>query len=824
MALGHSKRAETRRPRGRWIATVLALATVMVAGAFGAVPASNPDAAGAQPDAELASLRDFLVGSDRTMATRRDAADALLDKDTAAARAILVDLLSGLMPSDAKLAILDAIAARESVHAAFLDPLFQLLRSDDEATRRAAAMAFGAFQGSDKAFLRLKSLATGTERPAIPPTVRLAAIQAMARLVDKRSIETLVGLTADAKPPVAAAAAEALADMTGLRDIGASHEAWAEWWKQHEEEPESLLLGGLLRRSREEAKRREAAMDRLQARLIRHLMDLYEAADAKQKVRLAMEHLEDSVPQVRALAAKEAAAMAHDVLGAGNGAARQAYQELIASLTKHVNDESPAVRAAAAEALAAWKEVAAAPVLLARLDAEKSLEVRAALAAALGGLKVIEAVPKLITMLDSSSEVEVLRATGALGAIGEKGTPGAAAVEPAAKALGRLARSAPQPAVREAACLALAKIAPPSAEEVLASALDDPTPSVRFSAAQGLGNLPKAGDRTVSALAARLQDENKGVRQAVAAALARLGGPEAGRQIADRLKVGAETEPAVRNALWAAVKALVDRSASPDLAQELGDRFFSREGAEEMQHAAAMYEAALAKLPAAERTGPVAQVLYEKLVDACIAAGAPDSALAPLRQLLLITPPENAARVRELNQQLGLVLLAKEPYTDAVPHLAAAMKGAGAEDRLAVTKAVQARAESLLKADRPEPAMELLDAFGRTLPNGDNPDGAALKPMKDQATEATVARAIARLSGPEDQAASATATLKKIGRIAAVRLLNALEVDAKSNRRDLEVKVLAALEAVTGRKDHGYVLQAPIEERLGQIEAWRKAL
>ena len=356
-------------------------------------------------------------------------------------------------------------------------------------------------------------------------------------------------------------------------------------------------------------------------------------------------------------------------------------------------------------------------------------------------------------------------------------------------------------------------------------ALDDPTPSVRFSAAQGIGNLPKAGDRTVSALAARLQDENKGVRQAVAAALARLGGPEAARTMADRLKVGAETEPAVRNALWAAVKALVDHSTSgPDLAQELGDRFFAREGAEEMQHAVAMYEAALAKLPAAERTGPVAQVLYEKLVDACIASGAPDSALAPLRQLLLITPPENAARVRELNQQLGLVLLAKEPYTDAVPHLAAAMKGAGAEDRSAVTKAVQARAESLLKADRPEPAMELLDAFGRTLPDADSKDWAALKPLKDQATEATVARAIARLSGPEDQAASATATLKKIGRIAAVRLLNALEVDAKSNRRDLEARVLAALEAVTGRKDHGYVLLAPIEERLGQIEAWRKTL
>ena len=853
MALSHPKRTEERPSRrgpgraslprfDRWIATVLALAAAVCLGfaraepgALAAAPASQPDAAAAKADAELASLRDFLVGSDRTMATRRDAADVLLDKDTPAALAVLVELLSGTMPSDAKLAILDAIAARQTAHPAFLDPLFQLLRSDDEATRRAAAAAFGAYQGSDRAFLRLKELATAGEAPS---TVRLAAIQAMARLVDKRSIETLVRLTADAKPPVAAAAAEALADMTGLKDIGASpfdplkatpslvegwHEAWAEWWKAHEQQPESLLLAGLLRRSREEAKRCEAAMDRLQARLIRHLKDLYEAADAKQKVRLAMEHLDDSVPQVRALGASQAANMAHDVLGAGNGGARQGYQELIASLTKRVNDESPAVRSATAEALAAWKEAAAAPVLLARLDAEKSPEVRAALAAALGGLKVIEAVPKLITMLDSSNEVEVLRAAGALGAIGEKGSPGSAAVEPAAKALGRLVRSAPQPSVREAACLALAKIAPPSAEEVLAMVLDDPTPSVRFGAAQGIGNLPKVGDRTVASLAARLQDENKGVRQAAAAALARLGGPEAARKMADRLKVGAETEPAVRNALWAAVKALVDRSASPDLAQELGDRFFAREGAEEVQHAAAMYEAALAKMPAADRAGQAAQVLYEKLVDAYVAAGTPESAIPPLRQLLLMTPAENVVRVRELNQQLGVILLAREPYTDAVPCLAAGMKGAAADDRLAIVKAVQARTEALLKADRPEQALKLLDVFGRAQPDG-GADLAALGPLRAQATDATVARAIAKLGGPEDQAAAAVATLKTIGRPASLKLLDALEADAKGGRRDLEVKVPAAIEAVTGRNDHGYVLQAPLEERLGRIEAWRKAL
>jgi HEAT repeat protein len=718
--------------------------------------------------------------------------------------------------------VLEAIGGRESAHPAFVELLVALLRSDDEPTRRAAAATFAPYQGNDQVRTRLKDLAG---LPDAPVAARVAAVGALGRLVDKPSLDALVRLTGDPKPPVAAAAAEALADMTGLRDFGASHDAWADWWKKHEQDSETLLLAGLLRRCREEARRRDAAQDRLQARLIRHLTTLYEAADAKEKTRLALSHLEDAVPQVRALGAEQAAALAREVLGAGDAAARQTYSELIASALKHVNDEDPAVRAAAAGAVAAWRETPAAAVLLARLDVEKAPEVRAALAGALGGLKAVEAVAKLIPMLDAASELEVLRAAGALGAIGEKGSAGAAAVEPAVRTLSRLARLAPPPAVREAACQALSKIAPSGAEEVLAGALEDPVASVRFSAAQGLGNLAKIGDKTLTALAARLQDENKGVRQAVAAALARLGGAEAARKMTDRLKVGAETEPAVRNALWAAVKALVDRSTSPDLAQDLGDRFFAREGTEEMQHAAAMYEAALAKFPPTARSGQGYQTLHEKLVDAYVSAGMPESAVPALRQLLAGTPAENVVRVRELNQQMARILLAREPYAEAVPHVVAGVKGATVEERLSLLKALQTRAETLVKSGRPEQAMELLDAFGAAQSDwGGGEMGAALAALDEQARDATVAQAVTKLLGPDDQAAAATATLKKIGKPAIGKLLDALQAAATDKKTVLEGRILAALEAVFGRKDHGYNLQAPLENRMKIIGTWRDSL
>jgi HEAT repeat protein len=91
-------------------------------------------------------------------------------------------------------------------HAAFVEPLMALLRSEDEPTRRAAAAAFAAYQGNDKVRTRLRDLAAV---PDAPVSARVAAAGALGRLMDKFSIDALVRLTGDPKPPVAAAAAEA---------------------------------------------------------------------------------------------------------------------------------------------------------------------------------------------------------------------------------------------------------------------------------------------------------------------------------------------------------------------------------------------------------------------------------------------------------------------------------------------------------------------------------------------------------------------------------------------------------------------------------------
>jgi len=804
---------------------VLAGGVVLLLACMAAVASAAVSTTAEGADAELARLRDFLTGSDRTFSTRRDAAQVLMEKGSPEARAVLLEVLTSPAPSEATRAVLEVLASCDTADPALVAPLFALLESDDADTRRAAAKAFSAYQGDQKVLDGLKALAngasTGTE-------ARLAAVEALAQLLDKRAIATLVGLTGAPAEPVAAAAAAALAEMTGRTDVPPTAEAWTRWWQARRGEPESRLLAGLLRRFRDALERRTAQLQEVRNRLIEHLTNLYESADAKEKGALALEHLADAVSAVRALAARQAARIAASALAAPNGTGRKAYQDLVSALLNHIDDASAEVRAAVAAALAAWQETDAGPALLARLAKEDDPEARAALADALGDLRIVEAVQRLVAMLESPNQAEVVAAAGALGQIGDRTDGRLDAVEPALETLGRLARTAGPPAVREAACLALAKIAPPSAEAILAAALDDPQPSVRYSAAQGLGNLGQVGAETVAALVSRLQDKNKGVRQAVAAALAQVGGEKAAAQMAERLKPGVETDPGVRNALWDAIRTLADAASSPDLAGALGDAFFARGGPDQpddMQHAAELYQVALSKIPAAQRGSQQAVSLYEKLVDATIAAGTPERAVPTLRQLIALTPAENTTRLRELNRQLGLILLAKDPCADSVPPLTAAMKDADADARNGILDAVRDRAQALLKAKKAVQALDLLTALKRARPDWGGTDRAsALQAVHAEAAEAALAVVLPKLAGTEEQAAAAAATLKKIGAPAAGPLLDLLETAAKDKQTALQARVLAVLEAVTGRTDHGYDPDAPLADRLDRIEAWRKGL
>ncbi len=811
--------------KGRYALLVSAALVAVIA--LGAAPGAaragvaDPVDERTPEEKELARLRDFLMGPERTFATRRDAAEALLEKDADPARGVLAEALTA--PSEAAQAVLEAIGSHDAGHEVFLDPMFKLLASDDGAVRRSAALAFGAFHGEKRVLEGLTALAKNAEaaRPA-----RLAAVEALAQLIDRRSVEALVEVTADADQQVAVAAALALSDMTGRRDLGTAPERWAAWWDHHRREPEAKFIRELLRHFRGELRRREADLQSAETRIRRLLDEVYAVADTTEKIRLIQQHLSDPLAEVRAVAARQATVLAREVL-AGNNGGREAAEGLISALTKRLADDAFQVRARAAEGVAAWQETSAAPTLLARLEAEKVSEVRAALAAALGTLKVTEAAGVLVEMLASPHPAEVARAAGALGAIGDPAAAGPGAVEKALKPLGDLVRKGQDPAVRESAARALAKIAHPTAEKALVEALDDQAAAVRFSAAQGLGNLETLEKKTRDALAARLQDSNESVRQAVAATLARRGGAEAAAALADRLKPGAETDPAVRNALWAALETMARATGGPGLARDLGERLVQRAGPEDRQRAAAFFEIALEKYPPADGASAVVRELRERLVEAYVAAGTPERAVPALRELIEATPADDAARQAALKRRLGLILLARDPHVDGVALLAEAFAASDPAERAAMVEAVQARTEALLEAEKPDAALAVISALRQAVPELKETDaGPALEALARRAREAAVARAVARLSGTPPQASAAIERLAELGRPAVVALLDALAAVINRDEPDppAEERLLAALVAVTGRNAHGYDPKAPREDRLAALEAWRRTV
>lgn len=89
--------------------------------------------------------------------------------------------------------------------------------------------------------------------------------------------------------------------------------------------------------------------------------------------------------------------------------------------------------------------------------------------------------------------------------------------------------------VRERAAYRLAQIGDPIATDVLISALDDPDADVRFSAAEALGKLGSEAEAAVKPLIRLLDDEDPDVCAAAAFALGCIGRKEAINPLADHL-------------------------------------------------------------------------------------------------------------------------------------------------------------------------------------------------------------------------------------------------------------------------------------------------
>lgn len=191
------------------------------------------------------------------------------------------------------------------------------------------------------------------------------------------------------------------------------------------------------------------------------------------------------------------------------GAAEPATLTTLTTLA--LGDDVLPVRIAAIEALGEIGGTAAAGTL-ASLAADPESSVAVAALAALGTVTGEDVLPALLAALRTG---ERDRQEAALTSIGERGEAAAVA------AVGRIAQSGVDPAIRELAVWALGEIGTPEAAATLIALTADPRRSAAAVAA--LAALARARESQLPALGAGLEHADVEVRCAVADALARTG-------------------------------------------------------------------------------------------------------------------------------------------------------------------------------------------------------------------------------------------------------------------------------------------------------------
>ena len=473
----------------------------------------------------------------RTQAERDEAARRLVSRQSPEGRREIQAALGErppppgqpTTPPSTPLAAAKAVPDDPAPPQQYVQPLAVLLRAD-RAHTEAAATALAAIR-TEAAIAALTMFVTD---PNINYAGRLPAVRPMGGSPDARLAEALVNLVdppaaaaARVDPPLRTAAADALAEMTQLSDIGRDPSRWRQWWRQSEplrRNPEQFRAE-LLERLR---RRRPAAGLTDVDALVKRLYQLAPLGDAKAAA--ARRVLDSPDAPVRAAGVR----LVYDVEFVATGRLpdpANAPGSTVARLREMVRDPSAEVRAEAARVLGNLNNREALPAMLAQLAVEPDAGVRVAIAQAFWPIGDLRAVPPLVQLLrDPSLRVAIT------------------AAESLAK-LGKLVQAAPPPlAGQVAAALVEAMDAP--------RAVQDPSGAggeLRSACAEALVTLQDRGQQQRFLGLLRLAEPPRS-RRAALGGIGLLGDQNTANRLVDWL--GAEPDPTARLAALGALKSV----------------------------------------------------------------------------------------------------------------------------------------------------------------------------------------------------------------------------------------------------------------------------
>lgn len=531
-------------------------------------PAAAVSEPAATAEQQVAHLIAVLNNPAVSQEERNEAARRLLQRNSDEARQALRSVLVDVGNRGGQLAVAQALASIPTPLEMFKDPLFALLGSDTRLTE-AGAQALANFKGNTEVLRRLADAANDRRQRT---AVRIATIRALGTLVEKRAAEILMNLlTRDAEDAeIRNAAADALVQMTGLRENGRDVQVWQQWWAANADKSDADFKNDLLYS-------RALRFDQLQIRFMQfrnevraQLKLLYQSAPEAQKPDLVVGYLKSPEPEIRMVGAQ----LVHDdALSARPipAVARQRLRDMI-------SDSAPEVRLDVARALRVINDAEALAPLLAQLKDEPNPDVRAELAGAIAQIGDLSAVPQLVAQLRDPSYRAAEAAADALRVLApvirEKDPQMIREVSvELVRTIDTLATVPAASNLRQAAVEALVPMRDPDMLNVFSRLLrTGESARVKQEALRGLSELgdPRAADTIANSTL--LDDADPNVRLRAVEALGNTGTFAHAQRLSERMNVTNEPDAAVRKAAWDGLQKLLPKAPKEQLAQ-WADRF-----------------------------------------------------------------------------------------------------------------------------------------------------------------------------------------------------------------------------------------------------------
>lgn len=337
---------------------------------------------------EMQLLLDLVDDVKLDMDKRVGAAAGLLGRTWPQARDALVERLAGNSPPTVKLAIARALAGQSTPPQQFVQPLIDLIGTEDEALNQAVGVALGRYENHDVSE-RLAGVATDGDASL---AARRGAIAAMAEHRRPGTVGVLVELAANPdQPAIGSAAAAALQRATGISQFGDDGGAWARWWQENKDlSPDrwlEQLVDSLSSRNRE----LHARAEQLTGRLTDAYTRLYIATPIEQRPALLKQMLSDPIESLRFVAMNqiERALLNAQPIG----------PEIRQIVLEHLSDANAQVRAKSAALLRDLGEESAADAVAERLLAEHEPSVQVAYLSLLTTMPRAQAVGSAMVLL-----------------------------------------------------------------------------------------------------------------------------------------------------------------------------------------------------------------------------------------------------------------------------------------------------------------------------------------------------------------------------------------------------------------------------------------